>query len=112
MNVRKIITKLLTDKTNGYVVESHTTATLTGNGNYDGQILEITKAGYYPIGVVGFSQHGTLSSYLHVFAMFVRNQAVGSGEIYYNRRVIGYSGSSTLSATITFYVLWAKMGGY
>ena len=91
-----------------FVVEQHTTATLTGNGNYDNQILGITKAGYYPVGVVGFQQSGTLSSFLHVFAMFIKNPTVGSGEVSYNRRVIGYSGSSTLSTTVTFYVLWVK----
>ena len=90
------------------VIETHTTPTLTGNGNYDNQILHITKADYYPIGIVGFQEGGSLSSYLHVFAMFLKNQTSGAADISYNRRVTGYSGSSTLSATITFYVLWIK----
>ena len=113
MNLRKLLTDLTREKMslNDFVVENHVTPTLTGNGNYDNQTLNITKPGYYPIGIVGFHQGGTLSSYLHTYAMFLQNQAIGSGQIYYNRRVVGYSGSSTLNATITFKVLWAKLGG-
>lgn len=109
-NVRKLLTKLLTDKASGLVVENHETGNITSSHVQDAR-LPITKTGYMPIGIVGFNANGTLSSFANVYHWKLVNRVPGSCDIRYYSRITGYSGSTNPSYTIAFHVLWAKMGG-
>lgn len=91
-----------------FVVEQHETGTLTGNGAHDDEYITITKTGYYPVGIVGYEETGTLTSFLHLYATFITDATIGSGKIRFNRRVTGYSGSTTLSGKVIFSVLWVN----
>ena len=104
MNVRKILTKLLTDKANGFVVEAYSKNSISVN-NYSQGTLDITKPGYYPIGVVGVLSS---SSYIVHATCYLSAKAIGSATINY---YVSNTSSSTRSTNITWYVLWAKMGG-
>ena len=71
-----------------------------------GQITKsITKAGYYPVGIIGYDIAGTASTWLFPFKLNLTSVTLGSATIYCNLRNFG---TGTSSGTMTVMVLWCK----
>ena len=93
------------------VPEMHTltttlNATPTAPSNVD---YTVTKAGYYPIGVIGWraaNGSGGGSSYARPFAMYAHTLANGSAKI---RAGIGAGGGNVTNCTLYVWVLWAQI---
>ena len=69
-----------------FVMQAHTLytgQTIASKANITGTV-SITKAGYYPIGVVGWSAGGAYSGFITPGRLYLTDQAVGSGTISYN----------------------------
>ena len=68
---------------------------------------DITKAGYYPLGIVGYDIAGTASTWLMPFKLSLSSVTTGSATIYCNLRNLN-SGSGSSSGTMSVVVLWCK----
>lgn len=130
LNVKKTLTKILnTLKTNNsnistlqgnvstlqsdvsslksrYVIQSHSTSgySMSANGAHTVS-LTITKSGYTPLGIVGYSTAGTYSGYSVATSWYLSDRTSGSGiaHAYVTNR-----SANTGTWTTTFYVLWQK----
>lgn len=90
-----------------FVVESHSTSNfnVAATGYTDGT-KDISKIGYYPVGIVGHSTHGSSSSFVTIVWEYIDNRANGSGTI--NFAVRGTRSSAITGMYIDFEVLWVK----
>lgn len=68
--------------------------------------VDATKKGYIPVGIVGWYSDGTNISGINIYNLYLSDRKVGSGRLHYGIRNILSSG--TLSATVSFRVLWVK----
>lgn len=73
-------------------------------GKYTEGDLTITKPGYTPLGIVGYSSGSTIVVLPQVV---MRDPAVGSGRIHYVARSL----QGSPSVQLQFNVLWIKLGG-
>ena len=91
-----------------FAVTNHSLShAISANGN--GQIaLNVTKSGYYPVGVIGYDIAGTMSTWLFPFKMGLTNKTTGSARIYCNLK---NTGSSASNGTMSISVLWITVGG-
>lgn len=87
------------------VVEEATVAASIGTGYQTGS-KTVTKSGYYPLGVVGFDITGTGTGSCYFIKSYL--SAVQAGECTCFSGVRN-AGSSTVSATFHWYVLWVKI---
>lgn len=125
-NVKAALDKLVSnDSTNStnigkkttyddFVVTSHNSGTISnGNGGAAVKTINITKSGYYPLGIVGYTSKST-NHYnntemepciTHIY-LSARNN--GSGTIY-GRTFVSNNSAWTYSSEFTAYVLWVKV---
>ena len=83
-----------------YPVFSNTTI---NGGSTKSATPSLSKAGYYPVGIVGF----TLSSaYLSMVEMYLTNQGAGSAT--FNYKVKNFSSNNATGASFDAYILWVK----
>ena len=93
------------------VPEMHTlTTTLNATPTTPSSVdYTVTKAGYYPIGVIGWraaNGNGSGSSYARPFAMYAHTLANGSAKI---RAGIGAGGGNVTNCTLYVWVLWSQI---
>lgn len=74
-------------------------------GTYASGTVTLTKAGYYPLGVVGMDLSGTGSTWVIPMRWHITAAAVGSATVEYVAR---NAGTADASVTITADVLWVK----
>lgn len=86
-------------------VEEYTLTHSVSAGSSAQSTKAITKAGYYPIGVVGYDIAGSASTWLAPFKLGLTDVASGSATIYANLR--NYSTGNS-SGNMTVKVLWVK----
>ena len=75
------------------------------SNNYKAVSKTITKADWYPVGIVGYEADGTYESYQHPYRYYLTDRQKGSATLYaglYNRNSNAYAGS------LHVYVLWQK----
>lgn len=69
-----------------------------------------TKAGYYPLGIVGWYMEGTGVGQLVPYMMRVETPASGSAGVNYGIR--NNNTSSDITVKLHIMILWKKVGGY
>ena len=67
-----------------------------------------TKAGYYPIGIVGMNRTGTGSTYANIVTLYISAKSEGSATITANARNISTS-SAISNLTLSAGILWMKI---
>lgn len=90
------------------VMSSHTTstATLNGNSSSGAKTQTFTKAGYYPLGIVGYQCNGSYGQ--HVVPSNVHISSQGSGTVTVSYTLKNTSSSNSTNTGITVYILWIK----
>lgn len=88
--------------------ETATLGTVAANSNKYGA-LDVSKSGYYPLGIVGYQSSGTNVSGINVYNMYLSDRAVGSCVLYYGLRNV-LSSSSITNGVLGFRVLWISVG--
>lgn len=87
---------------------AHTTASLSHAiaRNNSATITEnVTKSGWYPVGIVGWQINGTQSSTLRMLEYKITSYEVGSGTV----SVTMYNfGSNASSGTVEVLILWQR----
>ena len=97
-----------------FEITSHSSGTLSnGNSGYATKTISITKSGYYPIGIVGFtstSKNNTnnQSEGACLMELYLSERASGSGKIF-GKTCIMDNIANTYSSSFTAYVLWVKV---
>lgn len=69
-----------------FVIQSHqlySGQTIASKGPINGTV-SVTKAGYYPLCIAGWSAGGASSGFITPGRLYLNNQAVGSCDIVYN----------------------------
>lgn len=87
------------------VNESASTGSVTTNTDSGSKSFNISKAGYYPVGVVGWYMAGTNRAYQHIYMCYLSAQSSGAGTVSY--RFLNGS-ASAFSGTMHAIVLWVK----
>ena len=90
-----------------FIVSKHSTDTLSTDATTTASsaTLNISKSGYYPLGIVGVYLTGTNFMYVNLFNYYLSAQSNGSGTITYRYR---NNSTATFSGTIKFRALWVK----
>lgn len=96
----------VTNLTTRYTISSHSTSSysIAANGAHT-VTLTITKSGYTPLGIVGYSTSGSYSGYSVATSWYLSNRVSGSGTA---NAYVTNRGSTASTWTTTFYVLWQK----
>ncbi len=108
LNVKKLLTKMLTWMNMPLAVTSTSQTSTVSSGGAFSVVKSVTKSGYYPVGIVGINMSGTNSGYGVPRSFFLDNVQNGSATV---TAYITNRGTSSNSWTVTFYVLWVKLGG-
>lgn len=69
-----------------FVIQSHllyTEQTIDSKDSISGNVT-ISKAGYYPLAIVGWSASGAYSGFITPGRLYLQNETVGSGTVTYN----------------------------
>ena len=88
-----------------FVMESKSASFTAAANTAVSDDLSISKAGYYPLGIVGVRLNGTGVSYMNVYHYYLNSASVGSGTVRYGLRNLG---TASVTGTVYFYVLWQK----
>lgn len=87
------------------VTEVTKTVSSLGTGYQSCTSNQVTKAGYYPLGIVGFDIIGTGTGSCYYIKTYLSARAEGTCTCFAGVR---NAGSSSISATFHWYVLWIK----
>lgn len=74
-------------------------------GAYTSGTVTVTKAGYYPLGIVGHNASGTNGNWCNAYNLYLSAQSDGSATVTYGIR---NSGSSAATLTFKCIILWLK----
>ena len=111
LNVKQLLAKIVNrlNPLEAFEVSTHVTARISINANTNsGGDLQITKQGYYPLAIVGWSLNWVAgqTALINTYNLYISSRAVGSGTVSYNMRNMH---SATTQFTMSVYVLWAKV---
>ena len=95
-----------------FVISSHTIysgQTIASKGSISNPSggLAVTKSGYYPIGIVGWSATGSYSGFITPGRMYIRDEAVGSCNVFWNFQ--NNRDSDLTSQGFAVRILWLKV---
>lgn len=92
-----------------YVSDSYSTTGSIGKDSYQDFDFTITKNGYYPIGIIGYSFTGSGSTTVYPSRLFINTATEGRADVVLRAR--NTSTQSAASPTIQLRILWQKVGG-
>lgn len=87
--------------------EDTSTGSITATTDSGDKTATFTKAGYYPIGIVGLNVGGTNRMYANVYEYRISSKSTGSCTVTYRFR---NNASVAVSLTVYFDILWAYVG--
>ena len=109
--VKKLLTNIIQRlyPTNMFALVEHTLETnvTLNSGAYSEKNYTVTKAGYYPLGIVGYRVYyvSGQTSYQNVYQCYISSASVGSATVRFS-----FANTHTAQAKSNIYVriLWAK----
>lgn len=100
--------KLRTAPQTNFINRSTISGSITVSANsYKEDTINGTKSGWYPIGIVGFNQSGTGTSWTNLVKNYISSASNGSVTAIFGFR--NYS-SSSVTITVDAHILWVKVG--
>jgi hypothetical protein len=109
MNVKKLLSKFISNPLDNRLISSTTTAMSLGSFSANGAVVNgesvVTKSGYYPIALSGFNIN-TLN--IRIAQVMITNYAKGSATVRYSLK---NTTSSAISDTKLYVnIVWYKLG--
>lgn len=93
----------------GLVVQGHTTTISAASNSYGSSTFNISKQGYFPIGIVGHNVSngsGSGGTYAAFYKLFLSSESADSATVTWGLRA---NGGAVNNCTLEVKVLWAKL---
>lgn len=97
---------------NGLFISEHEfNITPTNAGENNTQETTLTQSGgYYPLGIVGYSLSGTMSSSVLMYGLRIVTRSSGSAKILAKYKNIHETDPTVMQTLLMVHILWAKTG--